>query len=103
MAGFRMLIQFRMPVFQNGKEKRQYLKSIAMEMDKEYNRHVSGLGDWPLMIQVVEGDQPERCALFVGKVLEPNEDPGSTMDDIIAFARGNLALRIERAERVLFD
>ena len=98
-----MTMKIRMPSFQNGKEKRQYFKVIQLELDRRYNQHVRDLGDWPLFAQVLEEEQSEICSLFLGKVLEPEEDAERTIGDILAFLREGLALDVYNIERSLFD
>ena len=103
MPGFKMIIKLHMPVFNNGKEKRRYLKSIVLKIDKKYNQHLTDLGNWPLVIQFFDDDQPEFCSLYLGKEMEPDENPTHTMNSIIAFVRKELALNINSIERSQVD
>ena len=103
LAGFIMTVKLRMPTFQNGKEKRRFLKAIVAEIDKRYNQHIDDLGNWPLIIQFFDDDQSEFCSLFFGKAMEPSENPVHTMNNIIAFIRKDLSLNIYSIKRSPYD
>ena len=99
MESFSLNITFFMPDFQNGKGKRNFVKSIILEVQKRYNKNVENLGDWPLIIQAEEDSAEGLCSLLFKKALEPDENPENTMNDIIAFVRKDLALSVYNIER----
>ena len=97
---FEMIIKTECPKFRSGKEKHRYIKAIITEADRQFNKHTRDLGDWPLAIQAFE-DETETGLLVLrfAKVLEPDENPGQTMNAIEAYLKNALQLNICGVER----
>lgn len=100
MERLEMIVKIECPRFQSGKEKRRYVKSLIVEIDKQFNKHTVDFGDWPLAIQVIEDEPiPNFLSLRFAKALEPDEKPLNTMNMIIAYMKSDLHLKINDIKR----